>query len=103
MTLLDTPLGSHLRDAALAKHHANHAQDIHRVRMSLLAACAMGKLDTLTGDDVMTVVERLGIAGDPRWTACVLKGWDRVVPTNQFVPSRRPQRHCAPIRVWRLV
>ena len=97
------PLGKELRDQALAAHAANHSEDIHKVRFALLAACEMGGLTTLTGDDVMTVVERMQIRGDARWTACVLKGWDRVEPTDQFVPSRRKSRHHAPIRVWRLL
>lgn len=100
MTLLDTPLGSHLRDAALAKHHANHAQDIQRVRMSLLAAAKMGGLDTLTADDASLVADQLGIPGDRRWLGGVFRNWSRVKATDRTIPSTLSRRHARRVAVW---
>lgn len=113
--LTDLPLGQHLREKVLDTHATRHAEDIQRVRDQLHRDATewdepLAHLDpaeayepsgTLTADDVMEVVEALGLnEGDTRWTGNILKGWGLVKPTDQFVPSRRKSRHAAPVRCW---
>lgn len=102
---MTTQLGFALRDAALAQSQRGREERIQRVRDYLLDAHdhdTFGDYPTLTGDSVMNAVEALGFTnGDHRWTANVLKGWDAVTPTVNFVPSRRKERRGAPLRVWR--
>lgn len=97
-------LGVKLRDLALAQSRLGREARIQEVR-DLLVRCRWVDEDLfnqVTGDDVMRAVELLGFnEGDCRWTGNVLKGWDKVTPTVNFVPSRRKERHGAPLRVWR--
>lgn len=99
--LTDLPLGQALRDAALATHKVNHAEDVRRVREELARRFKGFPGLTFTSDVVSDVVEQMGLGvGDTRWTGSILKGWGMVHPTDQFVPSRRKSRHAAPVRVW---
>lgn len=98
--LEDLPLGQQLRDAALSQHHANHRDDIARVRMSLLAACRIGNLREITSDDASLVADQLGIPGDRRWVGAVFRNWDRVRVTDRTIPSRLSRRHSRRVAVW---
>lgn len=101
--LAETPLGAHLRDAALDKHTQNRKQDIERVRLSLLVACRVGNLTELTADDASLVADQLGIPGDRRWLGAVFRGWNRVKATDRMVPSRLSRRNARRILVWAVV
>lgn len=95
--------GAKLRDDALQAHHANHAQDIQRVRLSLLAACRIGGLTEVTADDASVIADQLGIPGDRRWLGSVFRGWDRVRVTDRTVPSRLPRRHHRRVVIWQVL
>jgi len=101
------PRGAELRDRALAQSKQGRETRIQQVREWLRQARWFDGAfpeNQLTADDVHDAADALGLGeGDTRWTGNVLKGWNAVVPTNQFVPSRRKERHCAPVRVWRWV
>lgn len=102
-TLADTPLGSYLRDEALATHRENHSSDIQRVRMSLLAAAQMGNLAFLTADDASVIADQLGIPGDRRWLGAVFRNWDRVRVTDRTIVSTLSRRHARRIAVWQVL
>ena len=93
----ETQLGLLLRDHALTQSAEGRQAAIHLVRDWLRAHRAA----TFTGDDIHDAVEALGLAeGDTRWTGNVVKGWAAVTPTHDFTPSRRKERHGAPLRRW---
>lgn len=58
-----------------------------------------------TSDDVLIYLEKKGITtGDNRAIAAILQAFNRaglITSTDKFVRCRRPQRHGAPIMVWR--
>lgn len=94
--------GAELRDAALAQSRKGREAQIQAVRDWLLQRKVADQL--LTGDDVMEAITALGLDhGDHRWSGHCLKGWPLVSPTIHFQPSRRKDRHAAPLRCWRWV
>lgn len=107
---MTTQLGLLLRDKALAQSAEGRQERIAMVREWLLDHFwgGMGN-PTMTADDVHDAVDALGLGeGDTRWTANILRHWKVsgnlvVVPTAEFVASRRPSRSAAPTRVWRWV
>lgn len=96
--------GAALRDAALTKAASGRQEAIQRVRGWLLSErwqVATPATNTITADDVMDAVEALGLSEkDNRWVGNVCRGWEAVTPTVHFVPSRRKDRHHAPLRTW---
>jgi len=99
-----TAKGRELRDAALAKASQGRQYAIQRVRdwLRQVRWIERGPYPDLTADDVHDALDALGLGeGDTRWSANIFRGWNMVTPTDKFVPSRRPSRHCAPTRVWR--
>ena len=103
-------LGLQLQATALARSLVGREARVQQVR-EWLVDWAMGRWystptdeQIFTGDDIHAALEALGMAeGDTRWSGNVVKGWDAVSPTIHFVPSRRKERHGAPLRVWRFV
>ncbi len=95
--------GAALRDAALAQSAEGRTDHILAVRTELMRRHQLGMYpEGFTGDDVMDIVESLGLDdGDHRWTGSACKGWAVVSATVHFVTSRRKERHAAPLRVWR--
>lgn len=63
--------------------------------------------DTFTSDDILIDLEQRGIVtGDTRALAAILKGAAKagqIEATDNFIPTKRPSRHRAPIRVWRVI
>lgn len=60
----------------------------------------------LTSDPVWTVLQRWGVDAppEPRALGPLMKaacGWGWITPTGEFVLSARPERHRAPIAVYR--
>lgn len=100
---LGRPTGQALRDAALSQHQQNHKADITRVRLALLAACRIGGLTEVTGDDASVIADQLGIPGDRRWLGSVFRGWERVRVTDRTIPSRLSRRHHRRVAVWQVL
>lgn len=100
---MSVQLGLVLRDAALAQSQRGREERIQAVREWLAQNHAFGSyVEGFTGDDIHDALEALGLDdGDTRWSGNVVKGWAEVSPTHHFVPSRRKERHGAPLRVWR--
>jgi len=63
--------------------------------------------ETFTSDDILVPLEQRGVVtGDTRAVAALLiaaRKLGLIETTDQFTTCRRPQRHRAPIRVWRVV
>lgn len=82
-----------------------HSDDVWKreaaARMRFLAE----HCDTFTSEDILINLERRGIVtGNNKAIAGVLQAGQRaglITGTDNFVKSKRPQRHHAPIMVWK--
>lgn len=99
---MTTQLGLQLQANALAQSAEGRQERIVAVREWLSQNHAFGSYpEGFTGDDIHDALEALGFDdGDTRWSGNVVKGWSAVSPTQHFTPSRRKERHGAPLRQW---
>ncbi|MGB3684940.1 MAG: hypothetical protein WA991_03845 [Ornithinimicrobium sp.] len=62
---------------------------------------------TFTSDNILIPLEQQGVVtGDTRALAAILIGARKagqIEATDNFIPTKRPSRHRAPLRVWRVV
>lgn len=101
--LFDAERGEKLRDAGIERAAMNQRRKNVFEEAKIRAVAIAGHCGTVTIDDVMQEMERvgfdIGIIGPS--AGAVFKGpqWEF---TGQWVKSRRTSNHCRSIRVWRL-
>lgn len=101
------------------KHHEGQRQRDEAIRRVGLAASdtwkavALDALNTVAGhgrdftsDDVWEVLDKWNVSPpqEKRAMGAIFqraRSLGIATPTEQFIPTARPQAHCAPIRVWR--
>ena len=60
--------------------------------------------DKFTSDDIINDLNRIGIVGNHAALGAMIKGAERaglITATGEYKESSRPERHRAPIRVWK--
>lgn len=91
------------RDDAIdrAGAHADQTWAAHAVA----AVRGAARLFRFTTDDVWARLEQYGVqTHEPRALGAIMKQLERdgeIVPTGDWVQTRRPAAHARPIRVWR--
>lgn len=94
--------GSRRRDAAIDRVGGNaNAGFVAEARVAIKRAMLLG---TFTTDDVWAGINPAHVTHERRALGAVMRQLQRsgdIVPTDQYVPSLRPECHRRPVRVWR--
>lgn len=92
------------RDDAIARAERHALQEWKDHTMRCIAHCAV-TYPTFTTDDVWVLLSDVPEIGthEPRALGSMMRaafklGW--VVPTDQYVKSRRPECHARPVKIW---
>ena len=99
----DEETASEAATAGMEQAYRNSTTDYKRAARERLSYLIQ-EYNKFTSDDIINHLNRIGIVGNHSALGAMIKGAERaglIKATGEYRESSRPERHKAPVRVWK--